>query len=100
MTSPVEDIIFSLLAPLAPGKSIAPDDVAKALNPESWRRELGKVRGEAIGLARVGRLIILRHNKAADPNSFKGVYRLRLPLEDEILITPEVVPDVLPDDAD
>lgn len=83
MTSPIEDVIFSLLAPLAPGKSIAPEEAAKALNPEGWRRELGRVRGEAVGLARAGRLVILRHNKPADPNSFKGVYRLRLPLEGE-----------------
>jgi hypothetical protein len=37
------------------------------------------VKGVAVGLARVGRLEILRHNKAVDPNAFRGVYRLRLP---------------------
>jgi hypothetical protein len=39
------------------------------------------VRGVAVGLARQGKLVILRHNKPADPGTFKGVYRLRLPLE-------------------
>jgi hypothetical protein len=40
---------------------------------------LGQVRSEAVGLARQGRLVITRHGKPADPDSFKGVYRLRLP---------------------
>lgn len=79
MSAAVEDAIFDLLAKLAPGKSISPEDVAKAVDPAGWRRELGKVRAVAIGLARAGRLVILRHNKPADPDTFKGVWRMRLP---------------------
>jgi hypothetical protein len=30
-------------------------------------------------LARAGRLVITRHGKPADPDDFRGVYRLRLP---------------------
>ena len=41
------------------------------------------VRAVARGLARQGKVVILRHNKPADPDDFKGVYRLRLPLEGE-----------------
>lgn len=78
---PVESVIFDLLAKTTAGKSISPDDVAKAINAEGWRRELGKVRAVAIGLARIGKLTILRHNKPADPDTFKGVWRMRLPLE-------------------
>ena len=78
---PVESVIFDLLAKTPAGKSISPDDVAKAINAEGWRRELGKVRAVAIGLARIGKLTILRHNKPADPDTFKGVWRMRLPLE-------------------
>ena len=37
------------------------------------------MRATAVGLAREGRLVILRHSKPADPDSFKGVYRLRAP---------------------
>ena len=33
----------------------------------------------AKGLARQGKIVILRHGKPADPEAFKGVYRLRLP---------------------
>jgi hypothetical protein len=41
---------------------------------------LGHVRATAVGLARAGRLVILRHNKPADPDDFKGVWRMRLPI--------------------
>ena len=83
MTSPIEDAIFSALADAPPGKSIDPADVAKALQPERWQRVLPQVRAVAVGLARAGRLTILRHGKPADPDTFKGVWRMRLPAEGE-----------------
>lgn len=84
MSTEVEAAIFDLLAAkLAPGKSISPEEVARAVDPEGWRRLLGHVRAVARGLARHGRVVILRHNKPADPEDFKGVYRLRLPLPDD-----------------
>jgi hypothetical protein len=91
MTSPIEFAIFDLLSRQAPGKSVAPEDVARAVDPEGWRRTLGQVRSEAVGLARQGRLVITRHNKPADPDAFKGVYRLRLP--DEAAAVPSVDPE-------
>jgi hypothetical protein len=80
MSAELETAIFDLLAKAAPGKSVSPEDVARAADPESWRRILGHVRAVARGLARQGKLVILRHNKPADPDDFKGVYRLRLPM--------------------
>ncbi len=79
MTSPIEDAILSALAALPPGKSLDPADIAKALQPERWQRLLPQVRSTAVGLARIGKLVILRHNKPADPGAFKGVWRMRLP---------------------
>ncbi len=79
MTAPIEAPIFDLLAALPPGKSVSSEDVATAIDPEGWRRRLGQVRGVAVGLARAGRLVITRHGKPADPDQFKGVYRLKLP---------------------
>jgi Protein of unknown function (DUF3253) len=79
MSADVETAIFELLAAKPPGKSISPEDAARAVDPEGWRRLLGQVRAVARGLARQDRLVILRHNKPADPEDFKGVYRLRLP---------------------
>ena len=81
MTSPIEDAIFAALADAPPGKSVDPAEVAKALQPERWQRLLSQVRAEAVGLARAGRLTILRHGKPADPDTFKGVWRMRLPAE-------------------
>lgn len=83
MSAQVETTIFDLLATLPAGKSVSPEEVARAVDPEGWRRLLGHVRATAIGLARQNRLVITRHGKPADPDTFKGVYRLRLPQEGE-----------------
>ena len=77
--SPIEETIFKLLSEIEAGKSLAPETVARTLEPERWQRMLGQVRAEAVGLARQGKLVILRHNKPADPDTFKGVWRMRLP---------------------
>jgi hypothetical protein len=79
MTSPIEDALFALLADLPAGKSVSPEQVARAVDAEGWRRLLPQVRSTAVGLARQGRLVITRHGKPADPEAFKGVYRLALP---------------------
>ncbi len=78
--SPIEETIFKLLAD-APGKSLGPETVARAVDPENWRRILPQVRAAAVGLARQQKLVILRHNKPADPDTFKGVWRMRAPEE-------------------
>lgn len=83
MTSPIEDAILTALDALPAGKSIDPADIARALQPERWQRLLPQVRASAVGMARAGRIVILRHNKPADPDTFKGVWRIRLPIEGE-----------------
>jgi hypothetical protein len=83
MSRSVEDAILSLLAERVSGKSIDPAEAAKALAPdgETWQRLLPQVRATAIGLARQGRLVITRKGKPVDPDTFRGVYRLKLPDE-------------------
>ncbi len=89
MSADVEAAIYDLLnAKVAPGKSVSPEEVARTVDPEGWRRLLGHVRAVARGLARQGKLVILRHNKPADPGDFKGVYRLRLPIAGDPLPDP------------
>jgi hypothetical protein len=87
MNDPIETAIFEKLAQADPkgvgGKSIEPADVAKDLQPEQWRRMLPKVRACALGLMRQGKLTITKKGKPVDPDSFKGVIRLRLPTEAE-----------------
>jgi hypothetical protein len=79
MSVDIEAAIFDLLGKLPAGKSVSPEEVARSVDPEGWRRLLGHVRAISKGLARQGRLVITRHGKPADPEDFKGVYRLRLP---------------------
>lgn len=99
MSSPVEDAIFQLLAQRGPGKSIDPADAAKLVDPEGWRRMLSHVRTVSIGLARLQKLVILRHNKPANPNAFKGVYRLRLPMEGDPIMMETPPEEVTSDSA-
>lgn len=79
MSDPIADAILSQLAELPAGKSLDPAQVARSLQPERWQRLLPQVRATAVGMARAGRLVITRHGKPADPDGFRGVYRLRLP---------------------
>jgi hypothetical protein len=88
VSAPVETAIFDLLAKVPAGKSVSPEEVAKAIEPESWRRMLGHVRATAIGLARQEKLVITRHGKPADPEKFKGVWRMRLPDDPSFPPTP------------
>jgi hypothetical protein len=78
MSQIIEETIASLLSQVRTGESISPNQVAKALDAVNWRRELPKVRGVIIGLARQGRLEVLRKGKPIEPEGFKGVYRIRL----------------------
>lgn len=82
----VREIILDLAAAAGDG-SIGPGDVAKAFAEE--RRKPGApaqsahrwsriVREEAIGLARAGKVTILRKGKPVDPHApVKGVIRIR-----------------------
>ncbi|MET0337786.1 MAG: DUF3253 domain-containing protein [Caulobacter sp.] len=84
MSSPIEDALLSAIADLPEGKSADPAKVAQAIEPERWRRILPHVRNVAIGLARENKLVILRHNKPADPGKFKGVWRFRALTAEEV----------------
>ena len=78
MSSQVEETLLALLSQVRDGESISPNDVAKTLDAENWQRELPKVRGVIIGLARQGRVEVLRKGKPVSPDGLKGVYRVRL----------------------
>ena len=82
---PLEETILRLCADRGADKSICPTDAAKAFaeargeDDLAWRRWLTQVRATAVGMARNGTLIIYRKGKPADPEDFRGVYRLGLP---------------------
>jgi hypothetical protein len=80
----LEKTILALAGGCGPGKTICPMDAAKAVavaagDGNAWHRHLGAVRRTAVGLARDGRLVIYRKGRPADPDDFRGVYRLGLP---------------------
>jgi len=79
MSQRIEETIEALLSQVREGESISPNDVAKTLHAENWRRELPKVRAVIIGLARQGRLEMLRKGKPAEPEDVRGIYRVRKP---------------------
>ena len=81
MSRPIEEVIFELLEGKPAGTSVSNEEVARAAvqGDESWHRLLGQVRATARGLARQEKLVITRKGKPADPDTFKGVYRLRMP---------------------
>jgi hypothetical protein len=72
-------------APGTPGppKTLSAPEIAHAINPEGdWHALLLPIRRAAVALAQAGRLVIYRKGKPADPNDFRGVYRLGLPRQD------------------
>lgn len=79
--NPVREAILTLTAAKGAGKTIAPEDAAKAISPEHFVRVLKDVRGEAVRLHKAGLITIYRKGKPVeDPETFKGVYRLGLPV--------------------
>jgi hypothetical protein len=87
----IEDIITALCT--EKGGSISPTEAAKAVaaakgqgkgdaDAALWQSWLPRVRAAAIGMARKGDLVILRKGKPADPEDFRGVYRLGMPRKD------------------
>lgn len=81
----LEDVILALCVECGEGKSISPTQAAKAFaarrpgEAADWHQWIGHVRRAAVGLARTGQISIYRKGKAADPDDFRGVYRLGLP---------------------
>lgn len=84
---PVAEAILGMLALLPEGEELKPETVARALQaararkndkPDAWRRFLLPVRQQAIHLARIGRIEIMRKGEVADPDDFKGLWRMRL----------------------
>lgn len=83
---PVAETILTLVAGTEKGKSISPEDAARAFAetrrkkgdpPDLWRRYLPAVRQQALHLARSGRIAMLRRGEPVDPDKpVKGVVRL------------------------
>jgi len=85
----VAQMILALLQQGGAGRSLSPDDIARAFAetrrkksdpPEIWRRYMNAVRQQALHLARAGRIVILRRGEPQDPKApIKGLVRYALP---------------------
>ena len=79
----IEETMLRLVAERGPDKSCCPSEVARALggpHPEGWGKLMQPVRRVAVRLTKEGRIAILRKGRpVADPDDFRGVYRLGSP---------------------
>ena len=82
--NPVRDAILALVNERGVGKSIDPAEAARAVSQLHWQKLIRDVRAEAVRLALAGQIAIYRKGKPVDPENFKGVYRLGLPVPDDL----------------
>lgn len=79
----IAETMLRLVAERGAQKTVCPSEVARALagpGPDAWGALMKPVRRVAVRLTREGRLAILRKGRpVADPEDFRGVYRLGLP---------------------
>jgi hypothetical protein len=78
----IQEEILRQTAARGASSSICPSEVARALaggDDGPWRPLMGPVRRVAAGLARAGRIEILRKGKPVPPEAMRGVIRLRVP---------------------
>jgi hypothetical protein len=75
----LDEIILRLTCERGAGKTICPSEVARTFRPENWQQLMGEVRVRTVKLAHAGEITIYRTGKPADPDDFKGIYRLGRP---------------------
>lgn len=78
----LEKTILDLVHALEPGKTIAPADAAQQMagrSSEAWGPLMQPLRRIVVRLAKEGRIVIYRKGAPADPDDFKGLYRLGPP---------------------
>src|SRR4029079_4975967 len=81
----IEETVLRLAAQHGPDKTFSPTDAARPLagdRSEQWGPLMQPLRRVAVALAKAGRLVIYRKGRPADPDDFKGLYRLGLPRQD------------------
>ncbi len=79
----IELTLVRLVTDRGADKTVCPSEVARALggpHPDGWGPLMQPVRRQAVRLMKQGRIAILRKGKVvADPDDFRGIYRLSLP---------------------
>lgn len=78
----LENALLAVLGRIS-GKTLSAPELAQEIaSGGEWHDLLMPIRRTAVKLALDGRLVIYRKGKPADPNDFRGVYRLGLPRHD------------------
>ncbi len=72
------DRILEICAAAGAEKSVNPTDIAMDLLDIGWQALLPRIRVTAVHQAQAGLIQIMRKGRPADPEDFKGVYKLRL----------------------
>ncbi len=78
----VEATLLEHLRARGPGKTLDPQEVARALggaHPDGWGPMMQPVRRAAVRLMKEGRVVITRRGRPVDPDDFRGTYRIVLP---------------------
>lgn len=65
----VAEALLALVARRAPGYSICPSEVARALSPDDWRPLMPKVRDVARRLAGEGRVLVTQRGEVRDADT-------------------------------
>ena len=102
----LEETIARLVSGQGSDASICPSEVAREIaEPRGfdWRELLFPIREAAVRMARDGRIAIMRNGALADPDTFRGIYRLapgrprpRIVLTVEDLLKDEPAPESPP----
>jgi Protein of unknown function (DUF3253) len=71
--------IGELLDARAPGKTICPSDVARALRDDGWRELMDPVRAAGRAMAAAGELEVTQRGRRVDPEAARGAIRYRRP---------------------
>lgn len=78
----LDEAVLDLVAAHGSGASVCPSEVARSIAAEAaidWRALLPEVRAAAVRLARERRAVIVRNGAIADPDTFRGIYRIASP---------------------
>lgn len=74
----VFETILQMCAAAWPDETVRPEDIAMTLHPLEWQGLTKRIRLAVKQLAEAGHIQILRKGKPAEPDDFKGVYRLQI----------------------
>jgi hypothetical protein len=74
----IYETILATCYAAGPDGNVKPEAIAQELYPEEWQSLLKRIRIFAKKLAQRGDIIIIRKGKPADPEDFRGIYKLRI----------------------